>query len=208
MMRYRWWGGAEMNEKDKVLFKDTSLIVIDQVVDNIPGLGFAWKLCKALIGAGLKLRQNRALEWVEMIRDNPSEFSHEILSSEPFQDGFVYSLEKYIIERSDEKRKIFRNIFLGFARNMDKNNYPMEKYYHTLAQLSAVDIVVLKDVDTKQHGLNYQIYGNANKNLDNIFSLINEGLLIMDSSSRIGPINAPFVKISLYGKEFVEFLKK
>jgi hypothetical protein len=92
-----------MNSKDKILVKDSALVVAEAVVDEIakllPGINIAWGLSKALYGAGMKLRQERVLEWVEMVRDNPSIFTEQILSDEKFQDGFVLALEKYIVEK-------------------------------------------------------------------------------------------------------------
>ena len=96
-----------MNEKNKQIIKDS----VDVIISNIPGLNVAWGLCQALYGAGLKLREQRALEWVEMIRDNPEIFAREVINQEEFQDGFVYALEKYIIERNEMKRKYYKNFF-------------------------------------------------------------------------------------------------
>ena len=96
------------HQKDKIILKDASLVVLDKLVDSIPGLSIAWGLSKALYNAGLVLRQQRALEWVEMVRDNPHIFTEQVLKDETFQDGFVFALEKYIRERIEEKRKIMQ----------------------------------------------------------------------------------------------------
>ena len=193
-----------MNEKNKQIVKDS----IDAIVAAIPGLSLAWGLSKALYGAGLKLRQQKALEWVEMVRDNPNVFKKQLLEQEEFQDGFVFALEKYLTERSEEKRKYFRNIFLGYVLTNDCQSFPLEKFIHTLSQMSGEDIQVLRDVDTLRHDRNYQIYGNENTRLSNIYNLINLGILHTDPSSRLGPVNAPFIWISEFGKEFVKYLKK
>ena len=192
-----------MNEKDKQILKDST----DVIVSAIPALNIAWGLSKALYGAGLKLRQQKALEWIEMIRDNPGIFTHELLLQEEFQDGFVFALEKYIIERSEEKRRVFKDIFLGYASTSQKLLFPLEKYVHTLSQLNIDDINVLKDVDVSRTDRNYQIYGNETKNLSNIFALINLGILHNDPSSRMGPVDAPFIWISEFGKEFIKYIK-
>lgn len=192
-----------MNEKDKQILKDST----DVIVSAIPALNIAWGLSKALYGAGLKLRQQKALEWVEMVRDNPEIFTKELLTQEEFQDGFVFALEKYIIERNEEKRKVFKNIFLGYSSTSKKLLFPIEKYIHTLSQLNIKDINVLKDVDVSRTDRNYQIYGNDNRNLSNIFTLINLGILHNDPSSRMGPVDAPFIWISEFGKEFIKYIK-
>lgn len=197
-----------MNNKDKQLLKGSALVVADQIASSIPALNIAWGLSKALFGAGMKLRQQRALEWVELIRDNPEVFTKELLEQEELQDGFVYAFEKYLVERSEQKRKIFRNIFLGFAKADDKRNFPLEKFSHTLSQLGEVDIEVLREVKIDEYGENYQIYGNNANRIDNIHSLINLGLLLNTTGTRGGfdPRNSPFVKFSPFGWELIKYL--
>lgn len=202
-----------MDRKDKILAKDSAMVIADAIIDGLaksfPGINIAWNLSKSLFEAGMKLRQERVLEWVEMVQDNPSIFTKQILSTEEFQDGFVYSLEKYLVERSERKRKIARNIFLGFTKAQDKADFPLEKFTHTLSQLSEVDITVLRDVKVDEQGSNYQIYPvNDPKNrIENVFNLIGQGLLLDTTGTRLGyPQDAPFVKASSFGKKFIEYL--
>ena len=203
-----------MNAEDKILEKDSAMVLADAVVDgianSIPGINIAWNLSKALYGAGMKLRQERALEWVEMVRDNPSIFTNEILSDSKFQDGFVYALERYLIERNENKRRIFRNIFLGFTQAEDIDKFPLEKFTHTLSQLSELDVEVLSDVKIEEDGKNYQIYGTNSNRIEQIYNLINLGLLLDTTGSRIGqsPEDSPFVKPSIFGKEFINYIKE
>jgi len=169
------------------------------------GLSLAWDLCKALLGAGLKLRQKRALEWVEMVRDNPEVFTGKLLENEEFQDGFVYTLEKYLIERSEEKRKIFRNIFLGFSCSKNKERFDLEKYSFLLSQLSIEDVETLKYVNVNSV-ISYQLFDDE-IHLQNIYNLINLGILYLDPSPRFGPIHSPFVLTSDLGKNFIKYIK-
>lgn len=196
-----------MDEKDKQILKDSALVIADQIASNIPGLNIAWGLSKALYGVGLRLREQKALEWVEMVRDNPSVFTQELLEQQEFQDGFVFALEKYLTERNEEKRKYNRNIFLGYATAGDKTEFPLEKFLHTLSQLNSADIAVLRDVDVSREDKNYQVYGESDKNLSNIYALINTGILHNDPSPRIGPITGPFVWVSEFGRAFIKYIK-
>ena len=197
-----------MQNKDKKIMKKSALVVVDQIASNIPGLNIVLGLSKALFGVGMELRQERVLEFVKMIQKNPSIFIGEVLNDKDFQDGFVYSLEKYIRERNKEKRKVLHNIFLGFTKSKYKETYPLEKMIHTTTQLSGSDIKVLKDVDvTKTNDKNYQIYGNDNKNLESIFNLINLGILLNDTGSRLGPVHAPFINISVFGSKYIAYLE-
>lgn len=192
-----------MNEKEKQISKDS----VDVIISSIPGLNIAWNLSKSLYGAGLKLRKQKAFEWVEMIKDHPEIFTIEILQLDEFQDGFVYLLEKYIRERSKGKRNILKSIFLDFTVIKNKESYPLEKMTHTTTQLSEEDVAVLRDVKTENIDTkNYQIYGNIDKNIENIYNLINLGLLLETTGNRLGPINAPYVCISKFGKKFTKYL--
>ena len=216
-----------MKQKDKIILTgsgeviiDTAIALADQIVSEIPLLNIAWGLSKSLYGAGLKLRQKRALEWVEMIRDNPGFFTKEVLMDENFQDGFVYMLENYIRERNSKKRDIAKNIFLGFAKAEEKSIFSIEKFAHTLNQLSEKDIEVMKDVDIERSALrfdadgnesfkdlNYQIYGNIRRNRESIYNLINLGVLLEENTgTRLGPVNAPFVSLSVFGQGFMKFI--
>ncbi len=199
-----------MDKKNKQILKDSALAIADQIVSNIPALNIAWGLSRAFLGASLKLRQQRALEWVEMVRDNPSVFSKQVISDESFQDGFVVAIEKYLIERNEEKRRIFRNIFLGFVKADNKIIFPLEKFIHTLSQLSEGDIEVIKDVKVDEKGQNYQIYGENYDKIENIYNLIDLGLLLNVTGNRVGhnSENSPFVKPTFFCKEFVEYIKQ
>lgn len=198
-----------MDKKNKQILKDSALIIADQIVSKIPALNIAWGLSRAILGASMKLRQQRALEWVEMVRDNPSFFSKQVISDESFQDGFVVAIEKYLIERNEEKRRIFKNIFLGFAKADNKIIFPLEKFIHTLSQLSEGDIDVVKDIKVDEKSQNYQIYGENNDKIENIYNLVDLGLLLNVTGDRVGhnSKNSPFVKPTFFCKEFVEYIK-
>lgn len=140
-----------MNENDRQILKDSALVVADHIADEIaskiPIFNVAWGLSKALLGAGLKLRQQRALEWVEMIRDNPALFSEEILQSENFQDAFVYSFEKYISERNEIKRKMIKKIFLGYSQSQDLEKFEIERLISILSLTSKKGLELLHLLD-------------------------------------------------------------
>lgn len=117
---------------------DPNLIkrAIDAALSSTPELSIAWGLCKALYGNAMELRQQRALEWVEMVRDNPSIFRKEILESPEFQDGFIVALEDYLKLRTLLKRAMARKIFTDFTRAENKEQFELERYNMTLRQLS------------------------------------------------------------------------
>jgi hypothetical protein len=195
-----------MNEKDKQILKDSALVVADQIASTLPGLNIAWGLSKALYGAGLKLREQRALEWVEMVRDNPSAFTESILQDVQFQDGFVYALERYIREKNENKRTAMKEIFLDFALSSNQDRFELERMYHVISILNLKDIAVLKDVNVTRDDF-HQVYEQTADRNENVYNLVNAGILMSDYSSRIGPIAAPFIKVTEFGKDFIKFLK-
>lgn len=198
-----------MGKKPKQPPKSIGVVEPSDIVIKTPWLDKSWSFSQAILGKGLDLRKAKTLEWLGMINDNQSIFTPEVVVDEKFQDGFVVALEKYLVERNEEKRRIARNIFLGFAKASDKEKFPLEKFTHTLSQLSEVDIEVMRDTKVDEEGQNYQIYGNNSNRIDNIYNLVGLGILLNTTGSRMGydPRNSPFVKFSPFGLEFVEYLK-
>tara|TARA_B100000508_G_C11402036_1_gene248827 strand:- start:1 stop:678 length:678 start_codon:yes stop_codon:yes gene_type:complete len=136
-----------MNTKDKQIVKDVALVAADEVVSRVPGLGLAWGLSKALHGAGMKLRQQKALEWVEMVRDHPEVFIEDLLKQEDFQDGFNYALEKYLAERNQDKRDIIKKVFLGFASSEERAQFELERLLNTTSIISLDAVNLLSYID-------------------------------------------------------------
>jgi len=79
-----------------------------------------------------------------MVRDNPSIFTEEILQSENFQDAFVYSFEKYISERNEEKRRIIQKIFLGYAQSQELEQFEIERMISILSLVSQKGLELLR----------------------------------------------------------------
>ncbi|MFH1648582.1 MAG: hypothetical protein ABIA11_02555 [Patescibacteria group bacterium] len=114
---------------EKLLVEEVCGIAADEVVDaiatTIPGINIAWKLSKAYFGRSMRLREQRALEWVEFVRDNLNQFSQKLFVQEKFQDCFVMLLEVYIKERAEKKRKIHQKLLLGLT---EKNKKELEEF--------------------------------------------------------------------------------
>jgi len=196
---------------------ELTIDILDEIMSSLPTIKAAWGLLMARSRALMKRRIKRAVEFIEILRDNPNILIDEILNDEDFQDGVALWFEQYLIERSEEKRRVLKNIFLGFAKTEDKEDYPLEKFYHTVNQLSVSDIGVLKNIDVMSAtGNNYRIYGNQAVSLTNIYNLINLGILIDVTGDRITEkpdskppysVRIPFVRITEFGVAFIEFIK-
>lgn len=207
-----------MKESDKELSKASGLAAVDAVTAGIdahmgglPLATGAWGLSKALLGKGLALRQKKALEWVEMIKDNPRIFTKEILETQEFQDAFVICLEAYIKERSDEKRVLLRNIFKDYTSVSDPANYPLERFYEITKQITlrdAKNFSYIKMIASESKpGISIE---TDRGKLESTLHLISLGLLIQDDVPRfvkeqVGA-SPPRVFMSSLGINYLKFI--
>lgn len=139
---------AEGGKSDKNLLKRSAYALADSTASSTPLLAQAWALSKALYGNALELRQQRALEWVEAISNDPKAFSESLVNSDEFQDGFVVALEEYIKIRNFLKRRIALKIFREFALSDAKAEYPLERYNDTLQKITPAGLSLLAFLKT------------------------------------------------------------
>lgn len=179
---------------------DTAVAGIDAAMGGAPLATGAWSLSKALLGKGLMLRQKKALEWIEMIQDNPHLFPKEIFETEEFQDTFVTCLEAYIKERDSDKRIILRAIFKDYSSVKNPSIYPIERYYEITKQITLHEAKVfsyLRQLSREiQPGKSFQ---STPGQIEATFHLISLGLLIQDDTPRLVGDNpglrSPFIYI-------------
>ena len=203
------------SDSDRNLTKRAAGHLADASVDifvatTTPWLLPAWALVKALYGNALELRQKRAIEFIELIRDNPTVFNKQLLQSEDFQDAFAWSFEKYLIQRLQYKRIIMQQVFLGFAK-ANKPEFPIERIYTVIENLTFLDVAVFKMALTKatqNPDKSFQVRGNTKKRLTEISTLIYQGLLIEERMARMDSVWSPYVTISEFGHQFAQFITK
>ncbi len=134
---------------DKLLLEEVETIAADEVVDaiatSIPGINIAYNIAKAYMGRGMKLRQQRVLEWVEFVRDNLGEFSKQLFDNEQFQDCFALLTEGYVRERAKRKRTLHQQILLGITKFSQKEieGYQLERMIAVTNQISLEALSVL-----------------------------------------------------------------
>lgn len=140
---------------DEILVEEVRELTADEVVDAIaiflPGVNVAYKLAKVYMGRGMKLRQQRVLEWVEFVRDNIDEFSKQLFDNEQFQDCFVLLIEGYVKERTERKRKLHQQILLGIAKLTPEEleKYQLERMLMVTNQISLEALHVLIFIRSK-----------------------------------------------------------
>ena len=82
--------------------------------------------------------------------------------------------------------------------------------YYVLSILNNDDLRLLRNVDENKKEF-YQVFPDITDQEDineNTYNLISAGILISDYSSRLGPVRAPFIKITRFGKDFIDYLEK
>lgn len=82
-------------------------------------------------------------EIVEFISDHPQEFRKEIVESKEFKKGFLVFTEQYLKQRLENKKKILKKILLGYATNIDKSKYELERLNETLVRVSVESLEFL-----------------------------------------------------------------
>lgn len=94
----------------------------------------------------MQYNQNKLNEFINILKENPWIFTEEIVKTEEFKDGFLVIMEWYLKERSAEKRKIIKNIFLGFTElsESEKNEFELEKLLEIVKNISTQEIDYLK----------------------------------------------------------------
>lgn len=144
-----------ITKSDELLLEDVQTVIVDEVIDaiatSLPGINIAYKLAKAYDNRGIKLRQERALEFVEFVRDNLGRFSQKLCEQEEFQDCFALLLDAYIRERSEKKRKLHRQLLLNLTNKNKKEleEFDLERMIIVTNQISLEALNVLDFIDLK-----------------------------------------------------------
>ena len=202
----------ELSKSSGTATVDTLAAAIDASIGGVPLATGAWAFAKAIIGNGLALRQTKALEWVEMIQQNPEIFTQEVFESEYFQDAFVTSLETYIKERDDYKRILLRNIFLDFNSVKNPKIYPLERMYEITRQITLYDAKNLSywKMIMGESKPSESIATDLGK-IESTNHLISLGLLIRDDSPRFARegegLTPPRVVLSSLGSQYIGYIK-
>lgn len=132
-----------MGKQEKKELEHFAKDSINALVSRIPCFGIVWDVTQAFLAASIKVRQERAVEWIELVRKHPSVFSERLFRDEQFQDGFVLLLEKYLRERDSAKRQILQKILLGFAKAEDLSSFDLERLSNVAEQITSEDIKIL-----------------------------------------------------------------
>ena len=113
----------------------------------------------------------------------------------------MYALEQYIKERSEQKRLKYKQIFLGFVQTKNKETFELERFYMTLQVLDESALDALQSVDLHTPS-SYCLYDDE-RNIEGVYTLIHAGIIIFDTTAKMGPLPAPYVFTTSYGRRFI-----
>jgi len=118
----------------------------DATVSLFPGINIIWSAFK---GGVSNIRTKRLEEFIYYIYDIVNLNS---LNNESFVDGLAITFESFLKQRSEHKRTIIKNIFLGFNKSDCKEEFELERMYDVLNRINKTQLdlfIGLKDVDKK-----------------------------------------------------------
>jgi hypothetical protein len=147
---------------------------IDNGLSNIVGYNFF----KTVFSNHQTIQKKRAEEFLKFIKENEQKFTVELINNECFVSGLALTLREIIKQYSEIKRVRIYSIFLGFVESEDKENFELEKMYHTLNLMSLEDLESLKNfkeieiTDNIEEGKDYKEY-----DISKISNLISLGLV-------------------------------
>ena len=203
-----------MKSTDKNLIKESVRISGSVVLATVnPSLIPAWELSLAVLGAVIDRRNDKAQEWLNLFVDNKEKFSDAVINNPSFQDAFVNSFELYLRERNKEKRLVMKSIFVDFSKSQNLEEYPLEKYYFVLNTISIRSLRLLSHLRQRSEEKDYfQVENNSFPEFEQTSELINElltlNILTSNPNARWGPVENPSVRFSVFGKEFIQFIKE
>jgi len=115
--------------------------------ESNPGLYASFLLFSGFYGYLMELNQESINEFVGYLRDHPDEFRKEITESKEFRQGFVICLQDFIKSRTQQRKEILKNIFLGFTQEENRIDFPLEQLDEIAIRISPEAVKTLALID-------------------------------------------------------------
>ncbi len=110
---------------------------VDEAISMVPGANIVWAFVKGGKEAISSVAYARTEELLKFFEDNASTlFNKELLQDEHFVTGLGITYEKFVRQRLQEKRKLYKQIFLNFAEQSNKEEFELERMYSVLESIS------------------------------------------------------------------------
>ncbi len=130
----------------------TSLPYLEQIITPLLQAYPYWQLAIheaiGLYGYYMALKQEEVNDYVTFIKDHPEDFTEEIVATKAFRDGFVMAFQDYLKLRTEAKKKIAKEIFLGFTKSSAKEEFDLERLDDALLRISPHALTVLHFLKT------------------------------------------------------------
>lgn len=220
----------------KTVAKNFIIPAVGYFVAKYPEFLPSWLLIQGFFGSLFDLQQEKVNEFVEYLKNNIDIFTKEVIRTKDFQEGFVITFENYLKQRNEKKRKVIRNIFLGFTQSKDKLNFELERMYDLLNKISPLELYILKKFNNNKNiTIDYEDRNNEESDYDDIRYLQSLGLLYVnvnrdldiqistekritqdekhsgeDYNSEADPVleEKETFYLSCFGEDFVKFIEK
>lgn len=99
-----------------------------------------------MFGVYMQYNQEKLNDFIKILKDNPWVFAEEIVETEEFKDWFLIIMESYLKERSEQKRKIIKDIFIWFTNvsKEEKEEFELERILDILSRITVSELDFLK----------------------------------------------------------------
>lgn len=122
--------------------------MLDQTLNMTPWVNIVWWWVKNAINWSKNMRIIRWIEFFEAIWIYP-EFLKELEKSEQALDWLALCFEAYTKERTKEKRKILKNLFLWFTKlsEEEKEKFEIERLIDITNKITSAELTYLKHLN-------------------------------------------------------------
>lgn len=141
-----------------------------------PALGVAWELVKSMYSKNNKNNAiyNNFVEFLHFININKDKLIDSFYSDLNLQIGLVLLYEQIIRTRAKWKRDRLFGGYLGFLESKDRDNFQLERIYHTISLVNHDDYnLLVKVINNGFNSISYD-FSNTNHGRDSGSALMTE----------------------------------
>lgn len=200
-----------------------------------PALSILFASAYGFFGYYLSYQQERLNDFADWIKNHPNEFSEQLIQLPAFQQGFFPSLEAYLQVRTKQKIRLVQQIFLGFIRSNNKEEFELERFYEIIKLISSQQIVslhnfhknknikLLEEGEDRSENFYHESYEALRslealgivmthtnikiENREKYIGKVETGFALADRSEAI-PKKYEFAELTDFGKDFISYIEK
>lgn len=138
------------NKLSGVVIQSGIVPILSEIYTNRPGILLAITFANVLASGIFLLDEEKTTKFINFIKDHKEEISQEIISANGFKEAFYITFENYLKQRNNEKCEIIKNIFLGFCKSENKEEFEMERLYDVINKIPLNLINLLEEFRKKE----------------------------------------------------------